>query len=105
MVKMFQKRIENFACKNCGAKVKGSGYTNHCPQCLWSKHVDINPGDRAEKCEGQMEPIHVEYRKGEYILTHKCLICGQTRKCKTSPEDSIETLAKLSESLAKKALS
>ena len=26
--------------------MKGNGYTNHCPKCLWSKHVDINPGDR-----------------------------------------------------------
>ena len=44
----FIRREENFVCEVCGAKVKGTGYTNHCPQYLWSKHVDkLIPGDRA----------------------------------------------------------
>jgi len=46
--KKFQKRIENFTCEKCGLFVKGTGYTDHCPNCLWSKHMDINPGDRKE---------------------------------------------------------
>lgn len=44
---------EDFVCEVCGTKVKGTSYTNHCPNCLWSKHVDQNvPGDRAELCHG-----------------------------------------------------
>ncbi len=105
MAKKFQKKIEDFTCENCKQKVEGNGYTNHCPHCLWSKHVDINPGDRAEECQGLMEPIHVEFKKGEYVLTHKCVECGVTKRCKTSPGDSIEALTKLTESLVKKALS
>ena len=32
------KNKEDFICENCGAFVVGTGYTSHCPQCLWSKH-------------------------------------------------------------------
>ena len=70
--KKFQRRKEDFVCEHCGASVKGNGYTNHCPCCLWSKHVDINPGDRAESCGGLMEPVSVVSRQGHYLLTQKC---------------------------------
>ncbi|HYC79501.1 MAG TPA: RNHCP domain-containing protein, partial [Candidatus Binatia bacterium] len=56
-MKLFQRTPENFVCENCGTKVSGNGYTNHCPNCLYSKHVDNNPGDRLNKCHGLMEPI------------------------------------------------
>ena len=38
------------------------GYScrNHCPNCLYSKHVDKNPGDRQEDCHGMLEPIGIE---------------------------------------------
>ena len=97
----FLRKIEDFTCEHCGFKVKGNGYTNHCPKCLYSKHVDVNPGDREEKCGGLMEPIFLELIPGGYKLTHLCLKCGVKTHCKTSPEDSVEALAKLSESLAK----
>ena len=67
-MKMFQKNVEDFVCGNCGGEVVGNGYTNHCPKCLWSKHVDINPGDRAEKCGGMMKPISVIKTKGDFSL-------------------------------------
>ncbi|MEK7158524.1 MAG: RNHCP domain-containing protein, partial [Patescibacteria group bacterium] len=47
MSRTFQRRVEDFTCESCGAQVTGDGYTNHCPQCLVSKHVDVYPGDRA----------------------------------------------------------
>ena len=56
----FQRRIENFVCEHCGEKVIGDGYTNHCPKCLWSKHVDVNPGDRMAHCGGMMKPEALE---------------------------------------------
>ena len=67
-VAFFQKKIENFTCGDCGAKVKGNGYTNHCPVCLWSKHVDVNPGDRQNICGGMMRPVAVEFDHGEYMI-------------------------------------
>ena len=67
----FKRKIEDFVCGNCGENIKGDGYTNHCPKCLWSKHVDINPGDRASDCGGLMEPSKMEAKGGDYDLTHK----------------------------------
>jgi hypothetical protein len=102
MSQKFAKKTENFTCGHCKKKVIGNGYTNHCPNCLWSKHVDVNPGDRAEKCKGLMEPINLELKNGEYILTQKCGKCGAEKRCKTSKDDSIKALTELTERLVKK---
>ena len=76
------KKNENtaFICENCGEYVKAltnGSIRNHCPFCLFSKHVDEHPGDRACDCRGMMRPIAVELssKKGQQIL-HKCLKCG-----------------------------
>lgn len=96
MKKNFIKVVENFTCQNCGKKVKGSGYTNHCPECLWSLHVDeVIPGDRESVCKGLMRPIRVEMEKGEKILIHKCLQCGKETRNKTTKEDSLDEILKL----------
>ena len=92
MAKKFQRKIEDFVCGNCGAKIKGSGYTNHCLRCLWSKHVDINPGDRAAVCGGLMKPVDIELKNGEYFLTQKCQKCGHARKNKTIKEDNFDKI-------------
>lgn len=93
----FIKRKEDFTCEKCGAKVKGTGYTNHCPNCLFGKHVDEEiPGDRQSSCRGLMEPISIEQKHGEYILIHKCQKCGKVMKNKTSPEDNFEKILQIS---------
>ena len=73
--KRFTKNDDTFVCKNCGLTVKPLGYSsrNHCPRCLCSLHVDINPGDRANPCGGILRPIKVEPdpKKG-YIIIHRC---------------------------------
>lgn len=89
MTQNFKRRIENFVCENCGEKVAGNGFTNHCPCCLFSKHVDIMPGDRAEECGGLMEPIGLELEKGKYVITQKCLKCGRIWRNESRPEDDI----------------
>jgi rubrerythrin len=93
--KKFTRTIEDFTCEHCGLKVNGDGYTNHCPECLYSKHVDINPGDRLNSCGGLMKPISVEIKSGDYILLHKCEKCGFEKKNKTSPKDNFENILKL----------
>ena len=98
----FQKKTENFVCKMCGANVVGDGYTNHCPECLWSKHVDINPGDRAGKCGGMMEPISVNKKDGQYNILHKCMKCGFERLNKTSKNDNFDMLIQISANQTKK---
>ena len=96
--KKFTRNVEDFTCDVCGTEVKGTGYTNHCPQCLWSKHIDINPGDRAEKCGGKMKPEMIKVEKGEYIITHKCVICSHEKNNKVAKNDDFETILKLSSS-------
>lgn len=92
---VFIKNKENFVCDNCGLPVMGNGYTNHCPQCLWSKHVDIFPGDRAEKCGGMMEPISIEKKGKEYIITHKCVKCGFKKPNKAVRGDNMDMIIQI----------
>ncbi len=87
MMKLFTKNIQDFECENCGKTVTGNGYTNHCPKCLCSKHVDINPGDRQADCQGLMTVVNIELKGDQYILTHKCKKCGFSRRNKAAPED------------------
>ncbi len=93
--KKFQRKKENFVCENCGQMVNGNGYTNHCPQCLWSKHVDINPGDRMEKCGGMMKPISVDLKNGKYGVLHKCIKCGFKKKNKIIDDDNFDMVIKV----------
>ncbi len=87
-MKKFQRTIEDFVCGNCGEEVEGSGYTNHCPNCLWSKHVDINPGDRANPCGGLMKPIDAYFQSQQWYLIHQCQKCGEKSKIKVAKEDN-----------------
>src|SRR5687767_5611643 len=91
----FKRTKEDFVCEHCGYSVVGTGYTNHCPKCLWSKHVDIDPGDRAETCMGLMEPIVLEGSTPHYRLTHRCLKCSATRRIDVSPQDDPAALLAL----------
>jgi len=79
-MRKFQRKIEDFACEQCGRPVIGNGYTNHCPDCLYSKHVDIAPGDRAAECGGLMRPVGSELKAGAYYVLHECMRCGFRRK-------------------------
>ncbi len=93
---MFKRKIEDFVCEKCGFFVQGNGYTNHCPQCLWSKHVDVFPGDRKGDCGGMMEPIEVQKKGDEYVIIHKCLKCGVIKPNKASKDDDFDILVKIS---------
>lgn len=92
----FKKKKENFVCQNCGLEVIGDGFTNHCPKCLYSKHVDIFPGDRAETCGGLMKSISAEESGREWSITHKCQKCGKEQKNKISKEDNFDEVIKIS---------
>ena len=95
MSKKFQRTIEDFTCEHCQARVKGNGYTNHCPRCLWSKHVDVHPGDRASECGGMMKPVGIELKGQDYIILHRCEKCGHEKRNISAPEDDFEDILKL----------
>ncbi len=94
-MKKFTRRIENFVCAYCGANVTGNGYTNHCPNCLCSMHVDNNPGDRAAECGGCMRPIAASPVSDGFIITHKCEKCGKTIRQKSATGDDTDALIAL----------
>jgi rubrerythrin len=96
MGKRFSRRIENFVCENCGQFVEGNGYTNHCPKCLFSKHVDVFPGDRLATCGGIMEPLSVECERNSYIITFRCEKCGYEKRNKSSENDDFDKIIKFS---------
>ncbi len=92
----FQRTKENFVCENCGAYVEGDGYTDHCPHCLYSKHVDVYPGDRQAECGGLMEPVGLEIKGGGYRIEYRCQKCGYTHRVKAAPGDNRRLLIELS---------
>lgn len=91
----FTRRVEDFTCGHCGAVVAGNGYTNHCPRCLYSRHVDVMPGDRAALCQGLMAPVRVEPFGQSYKVLQRCLTCGFEKKNQTAPDDNFEALLAL----------
>lgn len=95
-MKRFTRTIEDFTCDQCRVRVTGTGYTNHCPKCLWSKHVDENPGDRASLCGGAMEPISVSVTSGTEKIIHRCIKCGFSRPQEVAKEDNREVVILLS---------
>ncbi|MEO7718456.1 MAG: RNHCP domain-containing protein [Capsulimonas sp.] len=82
-----------FPCVHCGQPVVpnafGTEHRNHCSLCLWSKHVDNAPGDRAADCGGAMEPVAVWVRKGgEWAIIHRCVRCGAMHSNRIAGDDS-----------------
>ncbi|MEM0200796.1 MAG: RNHCP domain-containing protein [Candidatus Micrarchaeaceae archaeon] len=82
-------------CYNCNFNVKGNGYTDHCPNCLYGKHVDINPGDRKNTCKGNLKPTSTLYKNGSIIIFYKCSKCNAIKKFKEAKEDNRELLEQL----------
>ena len=89
MSRRFTRLREDFRCTICGEDVTGNGYTNHCPACLWSMHVDVHPGDRAAACRAPMRPVQLLYERDIFVVVHECTRCGTRRRNKTSAQDDL----------------
>lgn len=89
----FIRRIEDFTCEKCDTFVHGDGFTNHCPHCLWSKHVDDEiPGDRSSDCQGLMEPIQLLSERKGYVIVQSCIRCGHQWRNACRSDDRIEVM-------------
>ncbi len=89
-----------FTCKKCNKKVPqeapGTKNRNHCPFCLYSVHVDEEPGDRKSKCNGLMRPKGKIYKPdGEEVLVNECEKCGFIRKNRIAGDDSFPLVEQL----------
>ena len=87
-----QGRNTAFTCVNCGLSVlpvSGSGRRNHCPACLHSLHVDVNPGDRASDCGGVLVPVGIsQSRRHGWTIHSRCDSCGMTRRNRAALDDT-----------------
>ena len=97
-MKKFNIIDENFICQNCGEQVSKLNYTarDHCPHCLYSKHVDIMPGDRKNECQGLLEPIKIEKFKNSYKIIYKCQKCHELHKNIIANDDDMNLIIELS---------
>ena len=97
-MKKFNMIDEEFICENCQKKVSKLNYTarDHCPNCLYSKHVDINPGDRSNNCKGLLKPIGIEKHKDTYKIIYQCEKCKEIHKNKIANDDNMDLIVELS---------
>lgn len=102
--KKFKMIDEEFTCAVCGFQVKPLNYTarDHCPNCLSSIHVDINPGDRACECKGILRAINVEKgNKDTFKILYKCDKCGEVKRNKMAVDDNYEEILRVMSSFPK----
>ncbi len=97
-MKRFTMRDEDFICEHCGKLVNKLSYTarDHCPYCLYSKHVDVFPGDRNNSCKGLLKPIGIEKFKDSYKIIYECEICHKKHKNIMAKDDNMDLIIKLS---------
>jgi DNA-directed RNA polymerase subunit RPC12/RpoP len=89
---------EGFICAVCGADVAPLGRTarDHCPRCLSSLHLDINPGDRAADCGGVLKPTGIRTGKKGIQILYRCQNCGETKANIAAEDDNYELICKIS---------
>ncbi len=78
---------------------------NHCPYCLWSRHLDLYAaGDRLSACKAPMRPLgltmkpgHNKYAPGggEMMLVHLCVDCGRVSLNRIAADDDAQTLMEI----------
>ena len=97
-MKRFNELDEGFICEKCNKEVNPLIYSSrdHCPYCLYSKHVDINPGDRLNTCKGLLKPIEIEKYKDTYKILYKCEKCNELHKNIIAKDDDIEKIIEIS---------
>ena len=89
-----QGRSIAFRCIHCKSDVPtsapGTAHRNHCPLCLWSRHVDESIGDRRSKCLSSMKPMGLVFKNigAELMVVHKCLGCGKISKNRIAADDN-----------------
>ena len=97
-MKKFNMIDESFICENCGKEIKPLEYSarDHCSYCLYSKHVDIMPGDRSNNCKGLLKPIGIEKFKDTYKIIYKCEKCNMLHKNIMAKDDNYDLIIELS---------
>lgn len=97
-MKRFNMIDEKFICENCGKEIEKLEYTarDHCNYCLYSKHVDILPGDRKNECQGLLKPIGIEKYRDTYKIIYECQKCKEIHKNIMAIDDNYDLIINLS---------
>ena len=99
----------DFRCAHCHnfvsthPLVSGVNNRNHCPYCLWSRHLDLfRAGDRLCACKGLMQPVGLTLKssrkkyapreQGELMLVHACTECGNVSINRIAADDDSQKL-------------
>ena len=99
----------DFKCRHCGSYVSaakplaGVGNRNHCPYCLWSRHLDLfEAGDRLAACKASMRPVGLTLKNsrnkyaraasGELMLVHLCTDCERISINRIAADDHPEAI-------------
>ncbi len=91
---------------SCAPSMAGVRNRNHCPACLWSRHLDWRtPGDRLSTCRAGMRPIglttkrgrnkYAQERDGELMIIHQCAGCEKVVINRIAGDDSIGAIDEL----------
>jgi hypothetical protein len=92
-----------FKCGRCHVFItaepvlSGVNNRNHCPYCLWSKHLDLyQAGDRLAACKSLMRPVGLALKRtrkkyeasaGELMLVHLCVECERVSVNRMAADD------------------
>ena len=107
-----QRLDDGFRCGHCRVYVSaepilsGVNNRNHCPYCLWSRHLDlVTAGDRLCACKALMRPIGLTLKKmrpkyglekpGELMLIHQCVECGRPSLNRLAADDDVERVLEI----------
>jgi len=96
-MKKFTKNNENFICIHCGKEVEKhpTSSRDHCNFCLYSLHVDIYPGDRANHCRGILKPVDIKSSSGKTQIVYQCERCGEIGNNIVASDDNRDELVNL----------
>ncbi len=114
MLRAFRVHLEDgFTCKHCGGFVSsavalaGVLNRNHCPYCLWSRHLDLQrAGDRLCACKALMRPVGLTLKQtgkkyggasGELMLIHACTACSGVSINRLAADDLPDALLRIFE--------
>lgn len=109
---VFGFKIESFQCSHCrvhvptASMISGVQNRNHCPFCLWSRHLDlIKPGDRLAACRAAMQPVGLTLKRstqkydngrgGELMIIHRCTECDRLSINRLAADDDSQAILEL----------
>jgi hypothetical protein len=103
-----------FRCNYCrafistDAMLSGVQNRNHCPYCLWSRHLDLyEAGDRLSACKAVMKPMGLTLKQtrkkyasgqpGELMIIHLCTECDSVSINRIAADDDVKILREVFE--------